>query len=65
MPVLVSGGSGPIDPSLLRIDLPLMVAVCLLCIPLFLTGRRLSKLEGGVMVACYLAYFTALVLTQG
>ncbi|AZZ38553.1 sodium:calcium antiporter [Acidipropionibacterium jensenii] len=65
VPVLVSGGSGPIDPSLLRIDLPLMVAVCLLCIPLFLTGRRLSKLEGGVMVACYLAYFTALVVTQG
>lgn len=65
LPVLIAGGSGPIDPSLLRVDLPLMVVVCLLCIPLFLTGHRLSRLEGGAMVAGYIAYFTGLVVMQG
>lgn len=62
VPVLVAGGSGPIDTSLLRVDLPIMVGVCFACIPLFWTGRRLSRVEGGLMVAGYIAYFSSLIL---
>ncbi|MFT4294416.1 MAG: calcium/sodium antiporter [Micropruina sp.] len=64
VPVLVANGSGPIDTYLLHIDLPIMVAVCLLCVPLFLTGRRLSRTEGTAMVAGYVAYLGYLLLAR-
>ncbi|WP_298134155.1 calcium/sodium antiporter [Micropruina sp.] len=64
VPVLVANGSGPIDTDLLHIDLPIMVAVCLLCVPLFLTGKRLSRAEGVWMVAGYVAYFSYLLLAR-
>ncbi|MEZ0339962.1 calcium/sodium antiporter [Mycobacterium sp. pV006] len=50
--------------SLVDIDLPIMVAVALVCIPIFITGRRVSRLEGGLMVSAYAAYLTFLLLTQ-
>lgn len=64
VPVLVANGSGPIDTFLLHIDLPIMVAVCLLCIPLFLTGRRLSRAEGILMVTGYAAYLGYLLIAR-
>lgn len=65
VPVLVANGSGPINNHLLHIDLPIMVAVCLVCIPLFLTGRRLSRIEGGLMVLGYALYLTYLLVARG
>lgn len=50
--------------SLVTIDIPIMVAVALACIPIFMTGRRVSRLEGGSMVAAYAAYLTFLLVTQ-
>ena len=50
--------------SLVRIDIPVMVAVALVCIPVFVSGRRVSRGEGGAMVAAYLAYLTFLLVTQ-
>lgn len=50
--------------SLVRIDIPVMVAVALVCIPIFLTGRRVSRGEGGAMVAAYLGYLAFLLITQ-
>jgi cation:H+ antiporter len=50
--------------SLVRIDIPIMVAVALACIPIFVTGRRVSRGEGGAMVAAYVAYLTFLLITQ-
>lgn len=64
VPVLVAKGSGPIEDSLLHIDLPAMVAVCLLCIPIFLTGRRLSRLEGVSFVVAYLVYLGYLIVLR-
>ena len=49
---------------MLHIDLPIMVAVCLLCIPLFLTGRRLSRTEGTLMVAGYAVYLGYLLVAR-
>ena len=35
-----------VTPELVHVDLPVMAAVMLLCIPVFLTGRRMSRGEG-------------------
>ena len=64
VPVLVANGSGPIENLLLHIDLPLMVAVCLLCVPLFLTGRTLSRREGSLMVVGYAVYLGYLLIAR-
>ncbi len=64
VPVLVANGSGPIEDLLLHIDLPIMVAVCLMCVPLFLTGRRLSRAEGTLMVAGYAVYLGYLLVAR-
>ena len=64
LPVLVSNGSGPIDPHLIRIDLPIMVAVSLLCIPLFLSGRKLSRWEGFLLVIGYAIYLTYVITVR-
>ncbi|WP_348303746.1 calcium/sodium antiporter [Methanothrix sp.] len=43
-------------------DIPLMTLVALACVPVFLTGRRISRVEGGLGVAAYLIYLIWLVL---
>ena len=52
----------PVDDDLLRIDIPLMTAVALLCIPVFISGRRISRLEGAAFVAAYAVYLTLLLV---
>lgn len=64
LPVLISNGSGPIDPHLIRIDLPIMVAVSLFCIPLFLSGKRLSRWEGVLLVIGYAVYLTYVIVVR-
>lgn len=61
VPVLVANGSGPVEPHLLQIDLPLMVLVGLLCVPVFVSGRRLSRNEGMLFVLGYVVYLTYLI----
>jgi cation:H+ antiporter len=53
-----------IGPALTRIDIPLMTAVALLCVPVFVTGRQVTRLEGGLFVTAYAAYLTFLVATR-
>lgn len=62
--VIGAGRALQLDPTLVRIDIPVMALVALVCIPIFLTGRRVSRLEGGAMVAAYLGYLTFLVVGQ-
>jgi len=61
---LVASEGLALPASLVRIDIPIMVAAALACIPIFLSGRRVSRGEGGAMVAAYLAYLTFVLLTQ-
>ncbi|MRX44683.1 calcium/sodium antiporter [Agromyces kandeliae] len=51
-----------VDPGILAIDLPVMVAATIACIPVFLTGRRMQRVEGAVFVVAYLAYLASLLL---
>lgn len=50
--------------NLVRIDIPIMVAVALVCVPIFVTGRRVSRLEGGAMVVAYVGYLAYLLAAQ-
>ncbi|MBX3414328.1 MAG: calcium/sodium antiporter [Pirellulales bacterium] len=51
----------PVEPQLLFFDIPIMAAVALLCIPVFITGRSVSRFEGGMFVTIYLLYMVALL----
>ncbi|MHC3002967.1 calcium/sodium antiporter [Gordonia sp. GN26] len=53
----------PIDVTdeLIRVDIPLMAAVAILCVPVFLSGRRVSWWEGIGFVALYAVYLGLLI----
>jgi cation:H+ antiporter len=53
---LASGGRLAVAPSVLAADLPLMVAVALLCLPVFRAGYAVTRWEGAVLAGSYLLY---------
>lgn len=50
-----------VTQELIKVDLPVMVAVSLVCIPVFITGRRVSRGEGIAFIVAYLVYLGALI----
>lgn len=62
--VMVAPGGLQVEPELVRIDIPLMALAALACVPIFLTGRRMSRLEGALFVAAYAGYLSYLILTR-
>src|SRR4051812_14737126 len=61
---LVPANGLPLPEGLVGVDIPIMVGVAVLCIPIFLSGRRVTRGEGGIMVAAYLAYLAFGLTTQ-
>ncbi len=59
---LVSAGGIPISEAARNFDLWVMLAVAFACLPIMLTGREISRWEGGVFLAYYAAYTAYLVL---
>jgi cation:H+ antiporter len=53
-----------LPPSLVRIDIPIMVTVVLVCIPIFISGRRVHRAEGAAMVVAYLSFLAFVLATQ-
>lgn len=51
-----------VAPAALRFDLPVMVATAVVCLPVFFTGRTVSRWEGGLFLAAYAAYLAYRVL---
>lgn len=51
-----------VSEAALWFDLPVMVAVAVACLPIFFTGHRISRWEGGLFLAFYVAYVTYLIL---
>lgn len=49
-------------PAALRFDVPVMLAASLACLPIFVSGHRIDRWEGGVFLAYYVAYVAYLVL---
>ncbi|WP_461108473.1 calcium/sodium antiporter [Tessaracoccus terricola] len=54
----------PVAPAVLWVDMVVMLVVALVCIPTFLSGRRITRFEGGVFVAAYLAYLAYLLVAR-
>lgn len=50
----------PIDPQIFIFDLPIAIASAAVIIPLAMTGRRISRLEGMLLLACFVLYTVAL-----
>jgi cation:H+ antiporter len=51
-----------IAPSLLSFDIWVMVAVAVACLPVFFTGRKITRGEGLLFLGYYVAYTGFLVL---
>jgi cation:H+ antiporter len=49
-------GNVHVAPGALRIDLPVMTAVAVACLPIFFTGGRISRWEGALFAIFYIAY---------
>ena len=52
-----------VAPAALAFDIPVMTAVAVACLPLFITGGVVSRWEGVVFVLYYIAYTVYLVLS--
>lgn len=58
-------GNIEIATSVTQVDLPVMIAAAVACLPLLLWDNRLDRWEGGAFVAFYLAYVVFLTLDAG
>src|SRR5690606_38720546 len=61
IPVVLSSTGLAIDPELVRVDIPVMVVAALVCIPVFITGRRVGRLEAMALLLAYIAYMAYLL----
>ncbi len=62
MSAAVTPGGLPIAPAVLQLDVPVMFAAALACLPISFTHGRISRLEGALLLGAYVAYTTYLVL---
>jgi cation:H+ antiporter len=59
--LLVPGGV-PVAPAAIRLDLPVMIAVSLVLVPVAFTGYTVSRWEGALLVGYYCAYVAYVLL---
>ena len=58
---IVPAAGLPVTQELISVDIPIMVMVAIVCAPVFLSGRQVSRLEGGIFVAAYAGYLGVLL----
>jgi cation:H+ antiporter len=59
---LVSPAGIAVADQALRFDLPVMLAVAIACLPIFVTGREITRWDGGLFFAYYIAYTVYVVM---
>jgi cation:H+ antiporter len=59
---LVSPAGIGVADQALQFDLPVMLAVAVACLPIFVTGREIARWEGGLFFAYYIAYTVYVVM---
>ncbi len=59
---VVAPGGIDVAPSVVSFDIPIMIAVAFACLPIFFTGGVISRWEGALLFAYYIAYTTYLIL---
>lgn len=62
--VLIAPATVPVPSDVLALDLVLLVASAVVCVPVFLTQRKLSRVEGAAFVATYVTYMVWLLTTR-
>jgi len=62
--VVVAPHGVPVPDEVLAADLGLLVVVTAAAVPVFVSGARISRIEGGLFVASYIAYLAWLLLTR-
>ncbi|MEC8558934.1 MAG: sodium:calcium antiporter, partial [Planctomycetota bacterium] len=59
-------GSIPVDPQIYAVDLPALLIVSVAAVPILVSGGRVIRMEGLLLLLMYLAYVTLLfVLVPG
>lgn len=61
---LVPAGGIAVERPLVVIDIPVMVAAAIACVPVFITGHRIRRIEGAAFVVAYLAYLAYLLIAR-
>lgn len=61
---LIPSQSIVVERDLLTFDIPLLAGLMLICIPVFVSGSRISRPEGGIFVCLYLGYLSWLLLIR-
>ncbi len=51
-----------VSPAVIGFDLPIMIVVALVCLPIFFTGGIINRWEGTLLLGYYIAYTTYLLL---
>jgi cation:H+ antiporter len=59
---LVAPDGVAVASSAVRVDIPVMIAVAVACLPIFFTGRLIARWEGALFVAMYVGYVLYLYL---
>ncbi len=59
---LVAPSGTPVSPAAGVFDIPVMLAVAVLALPIFFTGNRIERWEGWLFIFYYAAYTTYLIL---
>ncbi|MHB0960091.1 MAG: calcium/sodium antiporter [Pirellulaceae bacterium] len=59
---LVSAEGVAVSEAALSLDIPVMIAVAVACLPIFFTGHLISRWEGALFLAYYCAYTTTIVI---
>ncbi len=59
---LASPGGIPVSVLALQLDIPVMVAVAIACMPVFFTGHVIARWEGVMFLFYYLAYTASLFI---
>jgi cation:H+ antiporter len=52
----------PVPAAAINFDLPVMLAVCVACFPIFFTGHAVHRWQGALFLAYWVAYTTYVVL---
>jgi len=52
----------PVQDSLLQVEYIILMAVSVLCFPIFFTGRRIKRIEGAIFLSSYILYLFYLYL---
>lgn len=55
----------PVARSIVRYDLPVALGLSVLCIPIIMSGKRISRVEGVVLLSIYAGYCVWLYLSRG